>query len=142
MYYLLSFIPVLTMFMVGFLNTFNFLPLEYLEKNYYDLWKVILVIILYFIPLIVPMYLTVLHVFFTKFSKKYRIKRWISIIMISAIPLLSVLINYMFLTNPDGFTLAIYETMVFFAILIGYSGIGIFELVYWTIKRKNRKSNE
>lgn len=135
MYYLLSFIPVITMFTLSFLNFFNLLPLEYLENNYHNLWKTLIIIILYFIPLIMPIYLTVLHIFFTKFSKRHKIKRCASLIMVFVTPLLSVLTNYIFIT-PDDFTLAIYVTMVFFALLIGYSGIGIFELVYWIIKRK------
>lgn len=130
MYYLLSFIPVILDIIL------NICPTTYLETNCYDLWKIIRVIILYFTPVIIPIYITILYVFFTKFSKKYKIKRWIGIAFFTVVILINILVKYLLTPNPDGFTIAICVTMAFFALLIGYSGIGIFELVYWIINRK------
>ena len=135
MYYLLSFIP-------GIIDiVFSFFSEKYLTNNYHDFLIVIkAIIILYFTPVIIPIYMNVLYVVFTRFSKKHKIKRWIGIVFLLVIIFINVLVKYLLTPNPDGFTLAICETMAFFALLIGYSGIGIFELIWYIIKRKKNKT--
>ncbi len=135
MYYLLSFIPVIINIVL--------LPIKYLHDNYSLLVKVLKYIQFLGEPIITPVYFIVLHIYFTKFTKQKKLKCYKSVMVLLLAVLINASIDYLWwglttgnLTNPDGLTVMAVEVVLFLALFIGYSGIGIFEFVYWLIKRK------
>lgn len=141
MYYLLSCIPIIMNVIL--------MPVKYLYSEYhvYDGIGFFMEILWYmqflWEPVITPAYFIVLHIYFTKFAKRKKLKRYVSMIALLLAVLINASIGYLWwglstgrLTNPDVLTVMVIKAMIYFPLLIGYLGIGIFELVYWIIKRK------
>lgn len=140
MYYLLSFIPII---MNVILMPAKHLYAEYLYDNIGFFLRTAAFVQFFWEPVITPVYFIVLHIYFTKFAKRKKLKRYVSMIALLLAVLINASIDYLWwgfstgrLTNPDDLTVMVIKAMIYFPLLIGYSGIGIFELAWYIIKRK------
>lgn len=138
MYYLLSSLS----FVIGVV----LLPVKYMYNGHRFPMLILQHIQLFWQPIIIPIYLIVLHIYFTKFTKQRKIKWYVSMLVALLIVLLNVLIDYIcwgittgLLTNPDGLTLMLVEFMIYFPLIIIYLTIGIFELIWYIAKRRKNK---
>lgn len=140
MYYLLSCIPII---MNVILMPAKHLYAEYLYDNIEFFMEILWYIQFLWEPVITPVYFIILHIYFTKFTKRKKLKRYVSMTTLLLAVLINASIGYLWwglstgrLTNPDVLTVMVIKVMIYFPLMIGYSGIGIFEFVYWIIKRK------
>lgn len=140
MYYLLSCIPII---MNVILLPAQYLFAEYLYDNIGFFIAMAAVVQFFWEPVITPVYFIVLHIYFTKFTKRKKLKWYMSVIVLLLAVLINESISYLWwglttgrLTNPDVLTVMVVKAMIYFPLIIGYLGIGIFELIWYITKRR------
>lgn len=135
MYYLLSLIPIIMNVIL--------MPLKYSLVDAGFFMFILEYVKFFWEPVITPVYFIVLHIYFTKFTKRKKLKWYMSMIVLLLAVLINASVDYLWwglttgmLTNPDILTVMVVKVMIYFPLIIGYSGIGIFELIYWIIKHR------